>query len=499
MDFLSDIYNALLPEAVLTVAIILCTISSFLFKQGQKVNYILSITGLVIALFSISLLGTGSYSAFYNSYISNDFSLFFKILIIIGALFTVFMSKKQTSKFATNESEYYILLLCATLGAFILTSANDLITLFIGLETLGLCSYVLSGYIKKDILSNEAAIKYLVFGCVASAVTLYGFSFIYGITGSTNYSSIANILSHIDTSSVLVLASIFVMTGIGFKLSAVPFHRWTPDVYQGSPTPIAAFLSVVSKIGGFVALTRLISLHFVSIETTSLLLIFLAILTMSVGNLMAIGQNNLKRLLAYSSIAQAGYIIAGLSILTKLGLASCIFYIITYLFMNLGAWAAVIAFNNQTGLDNIKDLAGLAKKKPVLAGCLSICLLSLAGIPITAGFFSKFYLFNAIAFSGNVMLLVICLLNTVVGLYYYMRVIKVMFFNADNNLLNANEQIKSCTLLNATLLTCTISVILIGLYSSPLIRLSQYISIKNDGQSNYSATHQLNDINKIKN
>jgi NAD(P)H-quinone oxidoreductase subunit 2 len=476
MNFLLDIKQSMLPEAILSILILIITMLTFLLpKERQNFIFYASAIGLLLATVSVGLLNASTYSAFYNSFVSSNLTILFRMLILIGASLTLLLSKKYVSRFGNSTGEYYVLLLTATLGAMLLSGANDLIMIFIGLETLSISSYVLAGYTKCDRLSNEAALKYLVIGGASTGVLLYGFSYLYGITGSTNLIDMAYFLHNPVLNPVLILALILVFAGFGFKLAAVPFHAWAPDVYQGAPIPVAAFLSVVSKTAGFAVIIRVFNELFGNVEYVSFIIALFAVLTMSVGNLMAIGQENIKRMMAYSSIAQAGYLLAGLAVMTDLGISSVVFYLITYLFMNFGAWAAIEIFVNKTGKDKIDDFGGLAFKNPLFATGLTLCLLSLAGIPITAGFFSKFYLFQAIVFAGNkyLPLLAIVLINTLIAVYYYLKAARVMFLKPAVEPDTSKPLIEKSVSLNTVLLFSTIGVLLIGLLSYPFINLSQ--------------------------
>ncbi|MDD3012696.1 MAG: NADH-quinone oxidoreductase subunit N, partial [Candidatus Gastranaerophilales bacterium] len=324
-------------------------------------------------------------------------------------------------------------------------------------------------------LSNEAALKYLVIGAASSAVFLYGFSFIYGITGQTNVVSIAEYLSRYNVNLVLILSFLFVMGGFCYKIAAVPFHMWAPDIYEGAPVPVTAFLSVVSKIAGFAVIIRFLSQIFASLPIWSFSIAIIAIATMTIGNLVAVNQTNIRRLMAYSSIAQSGYILTGLAVSTKLGVASMIFYLIAYLFMNFGTWAAIEIFINKTGKDSIDAFDGLVTKKPLLAFGFTICLLSLAGIPFTAGFFGKFFLFQSIALAGienYLWILIIALINTVIGVYYYLRIIAAMILKPAVSEFN-EDIIKPSLSLNVVLAGTVAAVLLIGIFASPIYSLSK--------------------------
>ena len=476
MNFLNDITSALIPEAFLSLLIIITLILTFVLnKDNQKYVFATALSGLVLALFSFALLPIAdAQTAFYGSFVSNGFTILFRILIVLGAILTVLLSKRYAENFGNSVGEFYVLILTATLGAMLLTGANDLIMLFVAIETLSISSFALCGYTKLDKLSNEAALKYLIIGAASTAVMLYGFSFLYGITGQTNIADIMSFLSTYEVSSVLIISFIFVLGGFGYKLSAVPFHTWTPDVYQGAPIPVAAFLSVVSKAAAFAALIRVMSLIYADISIFALVIGIIAVITMTTGNLMAIAQNNIRRLMAYSSIAQAGYVLLGLAVLTQEGIAGMIFYLIVYLFMNLGVWTTIEIFAELSGKDTIDEYNGLAFKSRYFALGMSICLLSLAGIPITAGFFAKFYLFKAVFFAGYefLPLLVIALLNTVVAVFYYVKIIRAMYVRPQGEYAVQHEEIKISRSFQLVLATTVLVTVLLGLFAGPMIDVS---------------------------
>ncbi|MFH0702275.1 MAG: NADH-quinone oxidoreductase subunit NuoN [bacterium] len=475
MNLLLDIRYVLLPETILTLTILLCSVLTFLLNNDkQKLIYYVSLFGLFLALFSFVYIPViNEYSAFGNSFISNYYTVLFRILILAGSAVTLLLIKKYISNFKENIGEFYVLILVATLGAMLLTGANDLVMLFIAMETLSLSSYALCGYTKFNKLSNEAALKYLIIGAASTAIMLYGFSFLYGITASTNFFDIYRYLTGYGMNAVLILSFLLILGGFSYKLAAVPFHTWAPDVYQGSPVPVAAFLSVVSKTAGFAIIIRFMSLIFKNIPVWGFSIAIIAVLTMTIGNLMAISQSNIKRLMAYSSIAQSGYILIGLAIATNAGISSMIFYLITYLFMNFGVWIAIEIFTNQTGKDSIEDFNGLAFKRPYFAIGLTICLMSLAGIPLTAGFMGKFYLFQAVISAGFqfTWLLIAALINTIISIYYYLRIVKAMFLKPQSV---SVENLKPLKPLNIIFGFMVVAVILLGILASPFISISQF-------------------------
>jgi NAD(P)H-quinone oxidoreductase subunit 2 len=348
----------------------------------------------------------------------------------MSSALSILVSEEYIKRSGMGVAEFLIFLLTATIGSLFLCGANDLITLFVALECLSLSSYLLAGYSKLDIRSNEASMKYLLMGSASSAILVYGFSWLYGMSGGKiQLNELAMALSNtvIYSSTPIIFATICILVGISFKLGMIPFHQWTPDVYEGSPTPVVAFFSVGSKITSFALAIRIISVIFPSIQSVwEPILSILAIFTMIGGNLIALTQTSMKRLLAYSSISQAGYVMIGIINGNTFGYTPVVLYMLIYIFMNTGAFACLIALGLRTGTDQIRDYKGLYFKDPTLTICLSLCLLSLAGIPPFAGFFTKLYLFWCGWQNGLYMIVWIGLLTSVVSIYYYLRVIKIM-------------------------------------------------------------------------
>jgi NADH-quinone oxidoreductase subunit N len=361
----------------------------------------------------------------------DQFALFFKIVFIFAAVVTVLMSIPYLEVEGASPGEYYFLILCATLGMMIMAGGIDLITIFIGLETMAVSFYILTGFIKPNQRSNEAAVKYFLLGAFSLGILLYGMSLMYGLSGTTNLRQMA--FESLRHDQRLVLAVILVVAGVGFKIAAVPFHMWAPDVYEGAPTPITAFLSVGSKAASFAMLLRIFleGLPAVS-EDWRLLFEILAIVTMTVGNLAALTQTNLKRMLAYSSIAHAGYILIGVVAGTSRGVAAMLIYILIYSFMQLGAFAVIVLMRRaDVGGEELKDFSGLSFLHPFAAFAMLVFMLSLGGIPPTAGFMGKFWLFSAAIDSGYYGLAVIGVLNSAISLYYYVRIVVFMYLKKD--------------------------------------------------------------------
>jgi len=368
----------------------------------------------------------------------DSFAVFFKVIILITTAVTILFSMGSEELDPRTKGEYYALLLAVTLGMFLMASSTHLLMIYLSIETVSLASYILAGFLTHSPRSSEAAFKYIIYGAVASGTMLFGISLIFGLTGTGDVVQVSNVLAELFSSGggdyqlAVLVSIIFVLAGVGYKIASVPFHMWSPDVYEGAPIPITAFLSVASKSAGFALFIRLFYSGFGSanvIESVdwSLLLAVVAALTMTVGNLAALPQQNVKRLLAYSSIAHGGYVLMGGVLLTAEGVQAILFYLIIYLFMNLGAFYVVVLIANEEGSEMIAGYRGLASRAPLVAWSMAIFLFSLTGIPPFAGFFGKWLLFAAVLEQGYYWLALVGLLNSVVSLYYYARIVKAMF------------------------------------------------------------------------
>jgi NAD(P)H-quinone oxidoreductase subunit 2 len=434
MDFssLASQLNAgvILPEVIVILTLLGVLIADLIFGRiADRWSPYAAIAGLMAAVVALYLQwDQSSPVSFLGSFNGDQLSLVFRGVIALSTVITILMSIRYVEQTGSDLGEFITILLSATLGAMFLSGAEELVMIFISLETLSIASYLMTGFMKRDMRSNEAALKYLLIGAASSAIFLYGSSLLYGLSGgATSLAGIAAGIGQSNQSLGLLIALVFVIAGIGFKISAVPFHQWTPDVYEGAPTPVVAFLSVASKAAGFALAIRFMTLAFPMVsEQWQFIFTTLAILSMILGNVVAIAQTSMKRMLAYSSIAQAGFVMIGFVIGTEAGYASMLLYLVMYLFMNLGAFTCIILFSLRTGTDQISAYAGLYQKDPLLTLALSICLLSLGGIPPLAGFFGKLYLFWAGWQAGAYGLVILGLLTSVVSIYYYIRVVKMM-------------------------------------------------------------------------
>ncbi len=400
-----------------------------------------------------------------NGFLAIDtFAWFMKLLFLAAAIVTVLMSHRYLEVEQVPRGEYCFLLLCATLGMMVMASAAELVTAFIGLETMAVCFYILTGYIKPNPRSNEAAVKYFLLGAFSLAMLLYGMSLLYGVTGETELARIGALVTGQSGDPRLTLSIVLLVAGLGFKIAAVPFHLWAPDVYEGAPTPVAAFLSVGSKAAAFALILRLFAEGLAAARADwSVIFQVLAFLTMTAGNIAALTQSNTKRMLAYSSVAHAGYLLIGVTAGTPRGIAAVLFYLAAYAAMQLGAFAVVVLLRRADVVgDELRDLSGLHARQPLAAFAMLVCLLSLGGMPPTAGFMGKFRLFGAAIDAGHVALAVAGVLNSVLSLYYYMRV--VMFMYVRPAVPAAVEGVVVPPMLRVAMATAAAATLLLGLY-----------------------------------
>ncbi|MGD1857260.1 MAG: NAD(P)H-quinone oxidoreductase subunit N [Leptolyngbyaceae cyanobacterium] len=475
----------ILPEAIVILTILVILVGDLIQGRASSrwVPYV-AITGCLAAVGALALQwDTGDPLSFFGEFNSDALSIVFRGIIVLSAAVTVPMSIRYVEQSGTALAEFLGILLTATLGGMFLSGADELVTIFVSLETLSISSYLLTGYMKRDPRSNEAALKYLLIGAASSAIFLYGISLLYGLSGGeTRLSAIAaNLAASTGESSIgLVISLVFVIAGIAFKVAAVPFHQWTPDVYEGSPTPVVAFLSVGSKAAGFALAIRLLVSTFPLVsDEWRFVFTALAILSMVLGNVVALAQTSMKRMLAYSSIGQAGFMMIGLVIGTDAGYASMIFYLMVYLFMNLGGFTCVILFSLRTGTDQISEYAGLYQKDPLLTLCLCLCLLSLGGIPPLAGFFGKLYIFWAGWQAGAYNLVLIGLITSVISIYYYIRVVKMMVVKEPQEMSDSIKNypapqwnLPGMRPIQISLVIAVVATSLAGVLSNPLFTLA---------------------------
>jgi NAD(P)H-quinone oxidoreductase subunit 2 len=470
--------GAIAPEVAVLIALVACLLVDLAGEKAAS-RWVppFCYAGLGTALGLLALQWNGPQdAAFLGSFLADNLAIAFRAVVAASTLLSLLLSWRYVEQSGTPVGEYAAILLAATLGAMFLCGSTDLVSIFISLETLSVASYLLSGYMKRDARSSEAALKYLLVGSAAAAVFLYGASLLYGLTGGATGLDAVAVALQTSASPVTALALVFVLATVAFKIAAVPFHQWTPDVYEGSPTPVVAFLSVGSKAAGFALAVRLLVGCFESFDAQwKLLFTVLAVLSMVLGNVVALAQTSMKRMLAYSSIGQAGFVMIGLVCGTEDGFAAMVLYMAAYLFMNLGAFACIILFSLRTGSDRISDYAGLYQKDPLITLGLSLCLLSLGGIPPMLGFFGKIYLFFAGWADHQYLLVVVGLVTSVVSIYYYISVIKMMVVKEPQEASDVVKAYPAITWnvaglqpLRAALITCLLATAVGGVLSNPL-------------------------------
>ncbi|WP_027280276.1 NADH-quinone oxidoreductase subunit NuoN [Roseomonas gilardii] len=420
-----------LPEIVLAVSVLVLLVCGVLPKRDTSFAVTMGGVGALLVTAAL-VLGQADGTGFFGQYVSDAFARFTKLLVLLGSLATMILALNWNAKEGIARFEFPILILTATLGMLVMLAANDLMMLYLGLELFSLSLYVVAAFDRDNVRSAEAGLKYFVLGALASGLLLYGASLIYGFTGTTNFTRIAAAMGSTGgVSAGVVIGLIFVIAALAFKVSAVPFHMWTPDVYEGAPTPVTAFFASAPKVAALALLTRVVVGPFGELVAQwGQVMVVVSILSMLLGSLAAIGQRNIKRLMAYSSIGHVGYALMGLAVGTGTGVRGLLFYLAIYLVMNIGVFAVLVSMRrNGRSVEGIGDLAGLGKTDPAMALAMAIFMFSMAGIPPLAGFFSKLYVFLAAVQAGYWTLAVIGVLTSVVSAYYYLRIVKVMYFD----------------------------------------------------------------------
>ena len=494
MTDLSYIINSLYlikPELVISVVLVIIVITDLIMDKNKKLLPYISLAGLLVAGYYV--IGQFGLNAFASKPTNgtgmiavDSFGAFFKLIVILSSLFIIYFSvnSDEVKLSVSRHGEYYSLIFGMILGMFFMLSAADLILIYLSLELVSFSSYVLAGFTKNDLRNSEASLKYIIYGGVASGIMLFGISLLYGMTGSTNIYDINIILQSSNYNSLtLLLSGLLIFTGIGYKISAAPFHFWTPDVYEGAPVAITAYLSIASKAAGFALLIRFIRTtfvlgvdqygywHLINFVDWKTIFIVISILTMTLGNFAALWQSNMKRLLAYSSIAHAGYILLGLTVLSNQGLTAMLIYFGIYIFMTLGAFFVVMLISNKLGTEELEDYKGLGYASPWLGISIGIFLVSLTGLPPTAGFIGKLYLFIALVDAKMIAVAVIALLNSVVSLYYYIKVLRYMYLVKVET--EKPEIIVSPANI-AMLVILLAPIIILGIYFTPIVDLAKY-------------------------
>ena len=478
------------PELALTALLLVLILAAAIVPRRNKLMAFIALAGFVVTgYFLLPQPASAPTSIFSGMFAVDSFSVFFKWVILLSAAIVVVFSmmSRELKEGAPTVGEYYALLVGMTFGMFLMTGASNLLMMYLAMELTSISSYILAGYTKRAADSSEASLKYVIYGAVASGMMLYGISILYGLTGAVDIYGVHRALAGGSVNTLaLTAAGILIIVGFGYKITAVPFHFWSPDVYEGAPITITAILAVASKAAGFAMMIRLFTVAFVEggfggLQTGywavsagfewNLVLAAISVLTMTLGNLVAIWQNNLKRLLAYSSIAHAGYMLMGLVVLSNEGITAILIYFVVYLFMNLGAFYVVMLVADKTGSEDIETYKGLGYRSPLVAVIMAIFLISLTGIPPTAGFVGKLYLFAALINAKWFWLAIVGAVNSVISLYYYVRIFRNMFLRDPEP--GATEPIRFSLVQILVLLALGVPTIVLGLYFGPLVGLAQ--------------------------
>ena len=467
--------NLILPEIFISLSIMFLLILGVYKKEGSKLTFNISLLVLLItAIITFNETFAISRTTLFNDSVVIDYmASLMKIITLLGAFLSLIISSSYLKTFKIFKIEYPILILSSVLGMMVMISSNDLMVFYMGLELQSLALYVLATFNRDQLKSSEAGLKYFVLSALSSGLLLYGCSLIYGFSGSTNFNIISNQLN--SNEYVLTFGIVFILVGLAFKISAVPFHMWAPDVYQGSPTTVTLFFTMVPKIAALTVFIRFLYVPFLNLlEQWQMIIIFLSIASMLFGAVAAIGQTNIKRLIAYSSIGHIGYTLAGLATGSNEGIQSSIVYISIYIIMNLALFSCLLMLKrNNEYYEEIEDLSGLSKNHPLLSLSLLIILFSLAGIPPLAGFFAKFYIFKAVLEQSMYFLAIVGLLSTVIAAFYYLRVIKIIYFDKEKEKYDQDHNIW----LKFSLTFSTILILLYFVFPSQLIDVVSRINI----------------------
>ena len=466
--------NFILPEIFISLSIMFLLLLGVFKKNSSDIVHNLSVVSLIITgVLIYNNSSNQNISLFNGGFVVDQLSSFMKILTILGGAFVLSISTKYLKIFKIFLIEYPVLILSSILGMMVMISSNDLMVFYIGLELQSLALYVLASFNRDQLKSSESGLKYFVLSALSSGLLLYGCSLIYGFSGSTNFDVIGDTMS--ASHYGLTFGIVFILVGLAFKISAVPFHMWAPDVYEGSPTVVTLFFAIVPKVAALTVFIRFLYIPFVNmIEQWQPILIFLSIASMIFGAIAAIGQNNLKRLIAYSSIGHMGYALAGLSTGSNEGIQGSILYITIYLFMNLAFFCCLLMLKrNDEYFETVDDLSGLSKNHPILSLSLLVILFSLAGIPPLAGFFAKFYVFKAVIEQSMYFLAIVGLLSTVIAAFYYLKIIKVIYFDEEKESYDNDHNIW----LKMSLTFSTLLILLYFIFPSQLVEIVSRINI----------------------
>ena len=470
------------PELILTGTVLVAVVADLFYRKDDSFKVAWWVLGgLILTIVAIRTGGSAVTDLFMGTIALDPFAEFFKVLILLSTVLVILMSFKSDELKNYSVGEYFSILAIMALGLFLMASAIDILMVYISLEIVSIMSFFLAGYLKKSQLSNEASLKYVIYGAFSSGIMLFGFSILFGLTGSTKFFEIRQALAGLENGAnlALIISSVFILAGFGYKISAVPFHFWTPDVYEGAPTTITAYLSIAPKAGAFAMMIRFFNQVLADggamggLDASSVaslpwanIMSLLAVITMTLGNVVAIQQNNIKRMLAYSSIAHAGYMLLAMPVMSGDSVYAIMIYLVMYLFMNLGAFFVVIIVKNKTGGETFDDYKGLGWEMPMIGVAMTIFMISLTGLPPSAGFIGKFYIFASLIKGGNQFywLVVVGGINSVVSLYYYFRVVKVMFLEGERS----ETILQPPTIMAGMLLATAIPTVILGIYWTPV-------------------------------
>ncbi len=477
MNLLPSNFLSLSPVLCLSIVTLTVLTIVSLVKKNKESSFWISVIGLMLSLYFSAITLNNKTEVLYQMITVGGFSNYFAMLFIISALLTVVLSRHNLEKNQKELGEFYILILFATLGMMFIASAADLTMIFLGIELMSICLYILAGYFRTKVKSNEAALKYFLLGAFATGFLLYGIALVYGSSGTTNIASIVEKLPALASSKIFWAGIGLLLVGLGFKVAAVPFHMWVPDVYEGAPTTISGFMSTGAKAAAFSALILMFARPFMHGENLQLAFSVIAAASMILGNVVAISQSNIKRMLAYSSIAHAGYMLIGIAAANELGKTGIIFYLTVYTFMNIGAFGILSYFEQaDEKYLTFDDYAGLANRKPYLAALMAVFMFSLTGIPPFAGFLGKYYVFVAAINANLTWLAILGVLSSVIGVYYYLRLVIVMYFT-NPSIVEANNGSAGSSLSTklslAVLTIAALAVIVLGVFPSSILSLIQ--------------------------
>lgn len=486
VEHIIESISHLYPEIAITLTLCVALIADLVLKKESHAVGWIVLGGLVITGMLVIFQNGREVSIFSDMLAVDPFAVFFKVMLLIASVFVVLfsMQSRELSEYVNRIGEYYMLILGMVLGMFLMVGATNVLLMYLAFELTSICSYVLAGFTRRSLKSAEASMKYIVYGAVSSGIMLYGISLLVGITGAVSLYGINEALATgVDQPLVLLMAGLMIIVGLGFKIAIVPFHFWAPDVYEGAPITITAYLAVASKIAAFAMTVRFFKVAFLDngIEVAgalpmidafnwSVILAVMAALAMIVGNLVALWQQNIKRLLAYSSIAHAGYILMGLVVLTDEGVSAIMIYVFIYLFMNMGAFYVAMLVSNKLGTEQIEDYKGLGRRAPLECVAMTVFLIALTGLPPTAGFIAKLFIFGAAINAGWLWLVLIAGVMTIVSLFYYIRVVRNMFLfepQEDDGLLNFGLKSK------IILMTMLVPTLIFGVYFTPVLEFAR--------------------------